>query len=535
MRSTSNTFLERTIENWLTKTNELGYQLPFCQVLVSEGYSICHISKHNAFEQGKDIISLNKRGVPCVFQLKGGQITNSIWRKVVKDEAEELIDYTITHPSVDKRRKHIPYLVTNGYLEDTVRLAIDNLNAGKWKHNPLQVITKGELLKKFLQLSRNFVPQEINDYKSFLDLYFADGRELIDESKYSKFISDVLRLNDAGLKNEERKRNIAAAILYTSYIISPFKSLNNHISIIQALTLLGAHIFALVEKFNLKDGYWLNSFELIWSEIKNTGALLQNEIKNDGLAPNNLVNSLWDGEISPYRKHLATSYLIAYKVAQIIERDSKWKQIGSTKFFEKIEGSLSIWGEASVFSFILMFEYLNKLRPKNKDENIKAVLIPLMALIILNGRKSKQGLPSPYYGVTTLIRDKFGLLDQPIYESFVSRSFTIKSLIDLLVRFDRRGELDRLWREITYIAQERFAPGELWMHFLWNCDEGKQISEFPKQTQGWKELVEETGKVDLSAIPEVLQRHPFFVPLFLLAYPHRMNSNYVKFLDNNVV
>ena len=46
-----NTFLEKTIENWLTKTNELGYQLPFCQLLLCEGYEIVHISKHNAFEQ----------------------------------------------------------------------------------------------------------------------------------------------------------------------------------------------------------------------------------------------------------------------------------------------------------------------------------------------------------------------------------------------------------------------------------------------------------------------------------------------------
>ena len=189
-------FLEKTIENWLTKTNEIGYQLPFCQALLGEGFSICHISKHNAFEQGKDIIAVDSNGDPHVFQLKRGNITSAKWRDEVKAEIEELIDLTIVHPSVDKSKKHISYLVTNGYLEDTVRLTIDNLNSGKWKDNPLRVIVRGELLQKFLRVSRDFVPQEISDYRSFLDQYFADGRELVDEAQFSKFIVEVIQLGN---------------------------------------------------------------------------------------------------------------------------------------------------------------------------------------------------------------------------------------------------------------------------------------------------------------------------------------------------
>jgi hypothetical protein len=82
-------FLEKTIENWLTKTNEIGYQLPFCQVLLGEEFSICHISKHNAFEQGKDIIAVDSNGDPHVFQLKRGNITSAKWRDEVKAEIEK--------------------------------------------------------------------------------------------------------------------------------------------------------------------------------------------------------------------------------------------------------------------------------------------------------------------------------------------------------------------------------------------------------------------------------------------------------------
>jgi hypothetical protein len=524
-------FLEKAIENWLTKTNEIGYQLPFCQALLGEGFSICHISKHNAFEQGKDIIALDSYGDAHVFQLKKGNITSAKWRNEVKAEIEELIDLTIVHPSVNKNRKHTSYLVTNGYLEDTVRLTIDNLNAGKWKDNPLRVIVGGELLQKFLKVSRDFVPQEISDYRSFLDQYFADGRELVNESRFSKFIVEVLQLGNTNLRPEERKRNIAAAILYTSYVIGPFKAEQNYVSIMQTLGLLAAHILALAERYNLDERYWKSSFDLVWAEIKNNGTALEQQIDAGGLV--DMVNSWWDGEVGPFRRHIAVSYLFAFKLAQIIEGDPDGQTINADRFFAKLRGALNVWGETSFIAYILLFEYVKKSRPQDGDENIQLLIGALLGIIMGNGRKSVGVLPSPYYTATTILKARFNQLDAPIEETFRCRSSLIKPIIDLLTRQDRRAELEQLWREITYLSQERFVPQENWQNYLWRCaeGEGKTYSEFPNQTQSWEELVKDAAKVDDDLIPPALQGHPYFLPLFLLVYPHRANANFVKFLD----
>jgi len=529
----ANPFLERTIENWLMSVNELGYQMPFSQLLLNEGYSVLHQSKHTAFEQGKDIIALDKKGIPCAFQLKGGNITNARWRAEVKVEVEELIDYKIVHPSVDKDKKHRSYLVTNGELDETVRLAIDNLNSGKWKDAPLIVITRGELLNKFVKLSSNFIPRKVSDYKSFLDLYFSDGRELIDEKQYTNFIKSVLRLNEQNLSKEERRRNITTAILFTSYIISKFKKKDNHIAIIQTLTLLCAYIFALVEKHNLNNKYWLNSFKILWKEIMLTGQFLQEEINQGGLIK--LVTSIWDGELGSYRKHLASSYLFAYKIAQLIEGDTNWKDIATNEFFLKLKETLRIWGEASLFSFILVFLYVNKSSAKGDlAELFKPLYTPIEAIIKFNGRKSEVGMLSPYYNITTAIKRKFGLLEEPIDENFARRSFMIKPLIDILARYGKRKELEGYWREITYIEQEDFTPDELWRHFLWRCDIGENKSRFPKQSESWKELAKDAKKIDLNLIPKSIQKHSYFLPFFLLVYPHRINTNYIKFLDEAI-
>lgn len=528
----NNHFLEKTIENWLTTTSELGYQMPFCQLLLCEGYSICHNSKHNAFEQGKDIIAINPEGKPCCFQLKGGDISNAKWRNEVKAEIEELIDYQIVHPSTKKGVKHISYLVTNGQLDDTVRLAIDNLNNGKWKDNPLRVITYGELLKRFIKISNNFTPQEVSNYKSFLDLYFNNGKELIDEQKYTDFISEVLRLNENGLSRAERQRNIAAAILYTGYIITTTKNEQNHITVIQVLSLLSSYILCLIEKYSLDDKYWVNSFEVLWGEIEINSQNLQDEINDKGLEK--MITSMWDGELGQFRSHLAISYLLSYKCAQLLDGNEKCNDILNDAFLVKLKDSLTLWGEAGLYPFILLTLLINKKTSISKDDAFKPVGMILDVITKLNGREGQAGIFSPYYNITTVIKNKFGLLDEPIDENFVGRSFYSKATIDLLARHDRRSDVEKYWRKITHISQEEFLPKENWMHFLWRCDKGESDSSFPKQTQSWKELQEAAIKINQEIIPETLKKQLRFLPFFLLLYPHRITSNYIKYLDEAI-
>ena len=66
--------IERVVENWLTRVSERQYQFPFCQVLVSKGFRVLHLSSHGPQEQGKDIIAVDANGQPVCFQLKTGDI-----------------------------------------------------------------------------------------------------------------------------------------------------------------------------------------------------------------------------------------------------------------------------------------------------------------------------------------------------------------------------------------------------------------------------------------------------------------------------
>lgn len=528
-----NLFLERTIEHWLTSVNELGYQMPFCQMLSSEGYTVIHNSKQNAFEQGKDVIAISPDGIPCGFQLKGPKISNKEWRNEVFGEIEALRNLTIIHPSIDKNKHHLSYLVTNGELEDTVRLEIDNLNSGKWRDNPLKVITRGELANRFIKISSGFVPYKIDDYKRFLELYFSDGTEQIDKEKVAAFLISVLRPEEDS-SNEKKKRNIAAAVLFSGYIISAFVNRSNQISILQTLSLLLAHILCVAEKSNLKENYWLRSFDIVWDEMMLAGDRLQKEIERDELEK--MAKSIFDGEFIIYRKNLAVSFLLAFKSAQLIQGNLNWKDALNDGFMQKLKGTLILWGEAAIFPFILVFILTRKAAKADIMANnwFKSICTAIETIILLNGRKGNGNLLSPYYDVQTIIDMRFGLLEEPIDESFSYRSFVVASLISLLARYNGRKELEGYWKELTHIAQNDFTPNETWQHFLWRCDKGKNKSVFPKQTQSWAELVKEANTIDFKQIPWTIQKHPYFLPFFLLVYPHRISSNYIKFFDGIV-
>lgn len=532
--SSTNPFLARAIENWLAKTNELGYQLPFCQLLLSEGHSVVHVSRHNAFEQGKDLISFDAAGELCAFQLKGGNITVAGWRKEILAEVEELINYSVVHPSVAPGTRHKSFLVTNGNLEDTVRVGIDNLNRGKWAANPLTVVTGGELRARFLVASHDYAPLEVADYGRFLEMFLADGKELVNEKKFCEFLTTTIQLETQSLSREERRRGILTAVLLSSYLLSLYFREGNHISIIRAITLIAAHVFAVVDRYGLEEKYWRDSFALLWRQIKESGQDLQEEIASDGLI--SMITDVWDGEIGPFRKSLATSHLLAFKLAQLLEGDPAWDQLFSKDLLEKLRASLLPWGESGLFPFILYHWLLKDQSKAVPADSVTGLLLSALDEVIrCNGRKSEAGLLSPYYGIETAVRMIYGQLEQPIDESFAGRSFLIHPLVDLLCRRGCRSQLEERWREITHIQHVSFVPAEPWMTYLWHCDQGREVSAFFQQTQSWSALQAETSTLDLALVPASLQTHAYFLPLFLLVLPQRINSNLIRFLDSAVL
>lgn len=516
----------------MTKTNELGYTLPFAEVLVSQGHAVIHISKQNAFEQGKDLISIDPSGRVYGYQLKGANITDHRWFREVKPEIDKLRDLPIIHPSIPAGTRHTSVLVTNGMIDDTVRRAITDMNNGPWKRAKLQTIVRGQLVRQFVDASAAFVPQQLDDYRAFLDLFFADGSGFIDDEKLSALFEHVLDLHTRNVTPIARKRNIAAAILYGSYAMSSAASAQNHVACLHALARLTGYVFAAVERYALPKALWSDSIKLLLDTIATHAQQLETEMLNGGY--DNLCRDIWDGSIAIFRRQAAFDALVAFKLFQLLRRDDQWRSIDLQQLLPwNIKGQV-LWGESAVLALVLRFLLFHALAPGDARP-FDLLSGPLNALADANGPDfNPQALLSPYFNLDTAVQYVTDTLPEPINESFRGHSYTIGSLIDLLARYDQRQTLEALWRRITYVAHVEYQPARKWEYFRRRGASGREVSLYPKQTQSWAELKQGAAQVVPRDIPKMLLTHPEFLPFFLLAYPHHVGRNLVRHLDDVV-
>ena len=140
-------------------------------------------------EQGKDIITIDRNGDYCAFQLKTGDLNLGEWRRI-HDEIVELVELPINHSSVDKTKGHKSFIVTNGELNDPVRIQIQDINERNQRRGfgHLDTITGQALLRSFLDAQGEFIPKELDKFQQFLKLFLAEGTDFFPKQEYLEFL-----------------------------------------------------------------------------------------------------------------------------------------------------------------------------------------------------------------------------------------------------------------------------------------------------------------------------------------------------------
>jgi len=523
-------FLQRAIEYWLDSANELGYQPLFCEWLVNNGYVLKYSIKNTHFEQGKDVVAVFSDDVPYAFQLKGGNINLKRWREEVKPEIDILIGGAIQHPEIDKAKPHVSYLVTNGEIEDNVRVEIMALNEGVWRRTPLHYWTRGDLLNGFQQMAEGIMPKDAKTYKKLIDLIFTDGTGFPDYSKIYDFLSEILNVeSDSHTNKEQRRRDIAAAALYAAMIAGPYRVAGNHASTVRIMTMLLSMIFYIVDKYKLEDKYWLKSYEIIWGDVYNTAKLLEHEVNTDGFDKS--FTTPLDTDLIPFRKHSASSIIYALKLSQFIVNDDDWKSLLDPSIVPKYKHSVAIWGEASFLPLMMLTLILRRVTG-GEGSAINQMKTIISQMLTMNGRRSKHkvGLVPPYYDLDFAIKLSYGMLDVEFEDNYKYHSYYLKPVIETLVRLNQQDFLAEQWQELSFMRFDEFVPADLNDFLLWRTEKGENRTTLPKKEKSWSELIQEAESFKGDTLPPTLKRFPEFIPFFLTAFPFRLNSDIYSFL-----
>ena len=516
--------IDRIIENWLSNTNERGYEIPFCQYLISKGHKVLWLSIHGPMEQGKDIITIDASGVPCAFQLKSGYINDTVWGKI-KREIEDLIEIPINYPGVDKNVQHRSILVTNDAMSPDVKEGIDDRNLWYEQRGRkgLELTLGKELLGNFLEINGSFLPTRLPDMKSFLELYLFEGKELLNKEAFANFI-ETLFLSEE-VSNVKLQRKIASAMLLTQYLMELYEMQKNHLSIIEGWVILHSYILALVEKNSLPEKSWLQSQKIIVEKINDQLSLLKDEF----FSKTDYLEDGWDGGLYyKARLTLVVGWLSAYEL-HMKEIDGNY-QIDNRIYcsIKQLYKDMWFWGESATPLFLMMSRLCDCVGDRIFSNKI---ICDLAIDIAFRNRTDNNGIPNPYISINQVINHFYGRAEEKLdLETFSGESYHLAVLVEVLARRNRCDLLNEFWKEITYILNAEFKPDQTWKFLRWHCPEGSQINYFYEKPQSWKLLREKAFNIEKLDSPDCIAKNPI-TPYFLIAYPHRLTVSSYKLVE----
>jgi hypothetical protein len=524
--------IERVIENWLTSSNERAYQIPFCQLLAAEGETVVYVSPHGPFEQGKDVITVDKVGRTRGYQLKSGDLGLAEWRKYY-GEITDLVELPINHPGIHGSPQHIPILVTNGIIKDPAIKALQAANEAwrRRKHPALRTISRGQLLKRFLAVHGSWLPQELSDFTLFMELFLREGTEPLDKDKAAKLLESVLPLAiSKKIKTTEIKRSLSSAVLLVGYILDGAYKAENHWAVFEAWVLAAAYVLATAGKTGVAKKEWAGSFELCELGALEALSNLCAECK----ARDNLVEGdfFTDGYLYRARVTLLVGLVSARSLYHRVKRAEPSEDDFTRDFLKKQTRMAGIWGESAVPYLALAALEMASWGEQALAESL--VISIVSAVLEVNGRRDGQpGYPSTYYSAEKALRVVNGL-DEPFKEDFVGASYSLYPLIDFLVRRLRRQALRGMWYAITGTHLASFYPSESWEWLRWRGETGALASRFVGSPQSWSALLSDVENIDLSVLPQLLRDNPAFAVLFSLVYPHRFSRELLRLIEDSL-
>jgi hypothetical protein len=523
--------IERVIENWLISVPERDFTVAFCQLLALRGHRVVHVSPQGPFEQDKDIITVDGEG-PHGYQLKVGDILLARWRQEVKPEVDELLDVPIAHPSVDKRIAHRSHLVTTGNLADPVRRLIDDVNEARLRagKGALETETRGQLLKEFVEAHEDLLPKEVEDLRSFFELYTRPGQYNVPKEKFARLLASVLPLGVQGEAPKPRdvERAAASALLLSAYLLTTYEREKNYWAAAEGWAVTTAYLLAVAQRHgpsaNLATTIGLSKTALFAA----VEALKEEVLAREAFFEAGLV----DGPFYRYRVPIMLGYLSAHQLGKKLRGDADWHDPKVNELIADLLPDLRLSGEATIAYVLPVYWYLMATGDTAQAENLYTAVL---AGVADAASSPDAALVSPYYELDTLLSADLGVLEEPVEESFALQSYMLRALVTIGARRGHRAPIGDKWRRISKVSCSEFYPDAAAQFFYWRTEDGELKSTFPEKKQSWAALQAEAEALAAAAtVPEQLRANPDFAPVFLMAYPHRVRSDVVAFIDGAV-
>lgn len=512
-------FVERVVEDWLTSSDERGYQLAFVSWLSRIGHTVKYVSSHTALEHGKDIVSLSRERQLCAYQLKAGNINKAQWR-VIRDEVLEASRVPVDIPGTRKRLPDQVFLVLTGYVSDPVRNEISLLNEEHVNRNypQIELIELAELVRHLTLVFESFFPTTLGPPSDLVKLHLQDGNGPQDKPVTSSILHSLLMGASGRAKIRRALSNIVIAAQFAA---APFRRARNHIAEIDTWVLAACCILTVVKRNGLSTNRWHLPFELCCEAIESAANTLLVEVlsRDDFLEGD---NALVDSLLLPTRRTLALGYAAATINSRVIQGHPVRDESARLLDVMQRERPLGSWGEGA-WNYALNLA----LGLRHTPEGQRAAEEIIYAWVQHACPRKPPRLRDPYW----TLDDDFSRREQAsdaAQSDSLKVSYTAMPAIGLLARRMLRQHLNQLWPVFSRYDHAAFVPNEVWASLEWVCEQSSlELHRLPIRGS-WKSVREMAARQRSSLFEGVQLR---LLPFYLCTYPHRVDASLAGELD----
>lgn len=555
---------EKLIEHWLDSIGERGYQSAFLQMLVGQGHTIIHSTRHTPIEFGKDVITIGPDNIPCAFQLKGNpgsRLTLNQFREI-RPQLTELVEQPIVYAGVPDT-PHKCFLVTNGEVEEEVQRAIQDFNRNLsrrrfHKNQRLKILSRGQLLSWAIDYSGDFWPDDFSVHENLIRMYNVDGRDQPDVELLSKSIDAILAISKKrpSTKKPAFVRAMVAASLFVSFAVRNYIRSSNHNAVIAAwVSLLGMYGCALERYGYMLVGDSLRAYEAARMAMFNSLLELLEEVQGRVRSLNNnkgeenpdfnkiyLQGGILSDHVLWKARGLKTLALLSILSIENEIPGSKNKlEEHQKKTIHKLTDpritELEIWGEAAIpqiFALILARSLVNS---TNQPD---VAFFELLGWIARMNLMPDGGFTaSPYHDLNDCKREQLRSVLETKTKDFSTEvepnsSYFAEGLLHCFVRANIKSYAKLIWPDLTRLTHNSFIPEHKWEFGLWRAENGKNLSrQLPPRYQ-WSDLQREAAQTDTPNIPIQLRNDPVVLLAFLIYYPFRAIPEALRFLHFHI-
>lgn len=512
---------ERLVEDWLIRINERGYDVAFCQTLLSQGRHVLRAG-HSPIEHGKDVLAATTdRKKVWGYQLKTGNFSQADVTKHL-EQLKMLVEARPIFPGLPPNFDYQPVLVTTGEFKEPAVSLIKELNESWRARNlpALEIINGRILLADLLSLSADFWPIALPAVRTLRSLYLVEGQGDFDPDAFSDLL---MRLFDEK-SGKNLGRQAAAANLFVSYLLGPFQENDDHWSVFRGWTLCAASIAWAGAKSKSMETSWQQPFKLARNAARSALISLYEEAKDE----NNFRSH--GMELDDYTRVRNVTALAAVACLELMT-DSAPNPVPHV-FLSRLkqfitDDRLLFWGEGALSQYLVLVWFLEK---HGEHEIAKRLLLLVTALVAKrNQENSEDPLLDSYSSPDDCLTHSLSETSDSETKKAVE-SHSLLPLVILCVRREMRPQLQAIWVDITHVRMSDLRTEDPLDVLQWSADDATEISQQFNE-HSWRDLAEFALRQDTNRVPAIFQTDPDFALMYLLAFQHRKMGSLLKHLD----